>query len=194
MCIIKNVDGSTNTLLNELNFVVNSDEYGFNQEDSYIDWIYEKCLKNKSIFLTTNDIENLWTLMRTFCSFDRNKMLDRQAVRSLFQFWNKSTNTYAQTILKALCTTNPNSSCVIKVSYLNTLNSFLYTFECYNSDYLMFISPTPKSDFFIDGGSKVLFGFFFNDETVAKKFMKIHNVKEFIKQHKSSISLLYHRE
>ena len=58
----------------------------------------------------------------------------------------------------------------------------------------MLISPTPKSDFFIDGGSKVLFGFFFNDETVAKKFMKIHNVKEFIKQHKSSISLLYHRE
>lgn len=37
MCIIKNADGSTNTLLNELNFVVNSDEYGFNQEDSYID-------------------------------------------------------------------------------------------------------------------------------------------------------------
>lgn len=194
MCIIKNVDGSTNTLLNELNFVSNSDEYGFNQEDSYIDHICEKCLENKSMMLTTNDIECLWALMRAFCSFDRNRMLDRQAIRSLFRFWNKSTNTHAQTILKALCMANPDNSCTIKVVYLKTPKSFLYIFECNKSDCLMLVSPVPKQDFFIEGGSKISFGFFFSDEIVAKKFMEIHNVNEFVKQHKSGINLLYHRK
>lgn len=59
MCIIKNTNDSTNTALYELNYTINSDEYGYNQEDSYIDYNCEECVKNECVLLTVNDIENL---------------------------------------------------------------------------------------------------------------------------------------
>ena len=195
MCIIKNTNDSTNTALYELNYTINSDEYGYNQEDSYIDYNCEECVKNECVLLTVNDIENLWVLLRTFCSFDRNRACDRQAVRSLFRFWNKSIHTHTQTILKALnLSVNPDNFYTLYMSYVRSSDSFVYIFECIKSDYKMFISPAPKPQFFIDGSSKVLFGFFFNDKSNTKKFMEIHSINELVKQHKSSISLLYHRK
>lgn len=195
MCIIKNVNGSINALLYELNYVINSDEYGYNQEDSYIDYNCEECLKNECVLLTVNDVEILWILLRTFCSFDRNRAWDRQAVRSLFRFWNKSTNTHIQTILRALnLGVNPDNFYTLYMSYVHSSDSFVYIFECIKSSYKMFISPAPKTQLFVDDSSQILFGFLFNNKSDTKKFIEIHDINGFVKRHKPSISLFRHKK
>ena len=89
--IIKNIDGSTNPIINELNARSNSDESGYNQSDSFIDYICNQRIENKRFVITVRDREPIQTLLEYFIpNFNIDDLPSKLGYSAIILFRNKT--------------------------------------------------------------------------------------------------------
>lgn len=117
MSIIKNIDGSTNSILNELNVKINSDDRGYNQSDAIIDYICKHQIENKRFVIAVRDREPVQTLLNLFIpNFNIDDLPSKFGYSSIILFRNKVDREMSniQFILQMLYQFDPKSRVVIK--------------------------------------------------------------------------------
>lgn len=203
MYIIKNVDDSTNQLLNELNHIVNSDECGYNQSDDYIDYLYRQQTENNFIAIAVQDREFVDVLLSIFIpGFDMNNMYLKLGYSVILFFKRKvdRTNLDVAGILQMLYQFDPKSHVIIKypkaikipqedcVSMAKMLEPFIHKEQYYFcakiNGFRFVISPLGYGEFF-----ETRFTYSSSDKGKFEKFLKESDIITFIKRNRNNIKL-----
>lgn len=204
MSIIKNVDGSTNTILNELNMKINSDDQGYNQSDAIVDHICKQRIKNKRFVIVVRDREPVKTLLKYFIpNFNTDDLPSKLGYSSIILFRNKIDRELIniQSILQMLYQFDPKSRVVIKyseniklpqkehLSVSDCLEPFVYkqrySFCSKIGDFSLKIQPVGYGAFF-----KTIFSYSSSDEEKLETFLEKSDIISFIKRNKDHIKLL----
>nr|DAU50307.1 MAG TPA: hypothetical protein [Caudoviricetes sp.] len=204
MSIIKNIDGSTNSILNELNVKINSDDRGYNQSDAIIDYICKHQIENKRFVVAVRDREPVQTLLNLFIpNFNMDDLPSKFGYNSIILFRNKVDREMSniQFILQMLYQFDPKSRVVIKypeniklpqkehLSIKACLESFAYkqrySFCSKIGDFSFKIQPVGYGTFF-----KTIFSYSSSDKEKLERFLEESNIINFIKRNKDYIKLL----
>lgn len=202
--IIKNIDGSTNPIINELNAKSNSDESGYNQSDSFVDYICNQRIENKRFVIAVRNRESIQTLLEYFIpNFNIDDLPSKLGYSAIILFRNKTDGELSniKLILQMLYQFDPKSRIVIKypkniklpqkehLSVEDYLESFVYkqqySFCSKIDDFSFKIQPLGYGEFF-----KTIFSYSSSDKTKLEKFLKESDIISFIKRNKNHIKLL----
>lgn len=202
--IIKNIDGSTNPIINELNAKSNSDESGYNQSDAIIDYICKHQIENKRFVIAVRDREPVQTLLNLFIpNFNIDDLPSKFGYSSIILFRNKVDREMSniQFILQMLYQFDPKSRVVIKypeniklpqkehLSIKDYLESFIYkqrySFCSKIGDFSLKIRPIGYGTFF-----KTEFSYSSSDKKKLERFLEESDIISFIKRNKDHIKLL----
>ena len=202
--IIKNIDGSTNPIINELNARSNSDESGYNQSDSFIDYICNQRIENKRFVIAVRNREPIQTLLEYFIpNFNIDDLPSKLGYSAIILFRNKTDGELSniKLILQMLYQFDPKSRIVIKypkniklpqkehLSVEDCLEPFVYkqqySFCSKIDDFSFKIQPLGYGEFF-----KTIFSYSSSDKTKLEKFLKESDIISFIKRNKNHIKLL----
>lgn len=203
MSVIKNVDGSENSLLYELNSVVNSGEFGYNQSNDYIDHLYRRQTENKFIKIVVRDREFVKALLSIFIpGFNMNNILLKLGYSSIILFRKKVDRSHSDVdlILQMLYQFDPKSHVVIKypknikipqedcVSTVKMLEPFIYKEQYYFcakiNGFRFIISPLCYGEFF-----ETRFTYSSPTKEKFEKFLKESDIITFIKRNRDNIKL-----
>ena len=204
MSIIKNVDGSTNTILNELNVKINSDDQGYNQSDTIIDYICKHQIENKRFIIAVRDREPVQTLLNLFIpNFNMDDWPSKLGYRSIILFRNKVDREMSniEFILRMLYQFDPKSRVVIKyfenikfpqkehLSIKDCIEPFAYkqrySFCSKIGDFSLKIQPVGYGTFF-----KTIFSYSSSNKKTFENFLEESDIINFIKRNKDHIKLL----
>lgn len=204
MNIIKNIDGSTNTILNELNVKINSDDQGYNQSDTIIDYICKHQIENKRFVIAVRDREPVQTLLNLFIpNFNIDDLPSKFGYSSIILFRNKVDREMSniQFILQMLYQFDPKSRVVIKypeniklpqkehLSIKDCIEPFAYkqrySFCSKIGDFSLKIQPVGYGTFF-----KTIFSYSSSNKKTFENFLEESDIINFIKRNKDHIKLL----
>lgn len=204
MSIIKNVDGSTNTILNELNVKINSDDQGYNQSDTIIDYICKHQIENKRFIIAVRDREPVQTLLNLFIpNFNMDDWPSKLGYSSIILFRNKVDREMSniEFILRMLYQFDPKSRVVIKypeniklpqkehLSIKDCIEPFAYkqrySFCSKIGDFSLKIQPVGYGTFF-----KTIFSYSSSNKKTFENFLEESDIINFIKRNKDHIKLL----
>lgn len=204
MSIIKNIDGSTNTILNELNVKINSDDQGYNQSDTIIDYICKHQIENKRFVIAVRDREPVQTLLNLFIpNFNIDDLPSKFGYSSIILFRNKVDREMSniQFILQMLYQFDPKSRVVIKypeniklpqkehLSIKDCIEPFAYkqrySFCSKIGDFSLKIQPVGYGTFF-----KTIFSYSSSNKKTFENFLEESDIINFIKRNKDHIKLL----
>lgn len=202
--IIKNIDGSTNPIINELNAKSNSDESGYNQSDSFVDYICNQRIENKRFVIAVRNRESIQTLLEYFIpNFNIDDLPSKLGYSAIILFRNKIDRELSdmELILQMLYQFDPKSRIVIKylkniklpqkehLSVEDCIEPFVhkqqYSFCSKIGDFSFKIQPLGYGEFF-----KTIFSYSSSDKTKLEKFLKESDIISFIKRNKNHIKLL----